>query len=95
MLPEDWDALFKPGISQETLPEEGSEEGPPAHKVYPLPERTYILKPVDGRLRYLRRGRNVPKSEDEAVQEADVELKSVSLHLSRKCQEQGCIWVRF
>lgn len=44
--------------------------------------RSYVLRPVDGRLRYLRRGRDVREGEAQAVQEADVGLDALSLHLS-------------
>ena len=44
--------------------------------------RSYVLKPIDGRLLYLRRGKDVRQSEEEAIQEADITLQSISLHLS-------------
>ena len=44
--------------------------------------RSYVLKPIDGRLTYLRRGKDVRQSEEEAIQEADITLESISLHLS-------------
>ena len=47
-----------------------------------LPPKSYVLKPVDGQLAYLRRGREVRASEDEAIQEADLALDALSLHLS-------------
>lgn len=65
---DDWDSFFRPGIS---------EDDEDLH-------RTYVLKPVDGRTMYVRRGRAVRKKEDEAVQEADVALQPLTLHLSRK-----------
>ena len=43
-----------------------------------------MLKPIDGRLLYLRRGKDVRQSEEEAIQEADITLQSISLHLSSK-----------
>ena len=67
-----WDALFQPGISAGG---EGGERGPKA----------YILQPVGGRLTYLRRGPNVRKEESQAVQEADVDLDSVSLQITSAC----------
>jgi hypothetical protein len=84
---ETWDAMFLPGIAQDTESRElrstgagdrdaGQDGGPGSAPA------SYVLKPVDGRLLYLRRGRDVRKSEDEAVQEADVRLESLSLHLS-------------
>ena len=73
-----WDALFRAGIAEDpAVNGEGmgnaEEVGSPG---------SYVLKPVDGRLMYLRRGREVRKSEDEAIQEADVQLEALSLHLS-------------
>ena len=44
--------------------------------------QSYVLAPIDGRLLYLRRGKDVRESEEQAVQEADVTLESISLHLS-------------
>ncbi len=44
--------------------------------------RTYVLRPVDGRLRYTRRGREARADERQAVQDADVELDALSLHLA-------------
>jgi len=44
--------------------------------------RTYVLRPVDGRLRYTRRGREARGDEGQAVQDADVELDALSLHLA-------------
>ena len=41
-----------------------------------------MLKPIDGRLLYQRRGKDVRQSEAEAIQEADITLQSISLHLS-------------
>ncbi len=44
--------------------------------------RTYVLRPVDGRLRYTRGGREARTDEGQAVQDADVELDALSLHLA-------------
>ena len=44
--------------------------------------QSYVLAPIDGRLLYLRRGKDVRESEEQAIQEADVTLESISLHLS-------------
>ena len=48
--------------------------------------RSYVLKPIDGSLLYLRRGKDVRQSEAEAIQEADITLQSISLHLSSASQ---------
>ncbi|KAK9834254.1 hypothetical protein WJX81_000411 [Elliptochloris bilobata] len=48
-----------------------------------LGRRTYMLRPVDGRLRYTRRGREARTDEAQAVQDADVELDALSLHLAK------------
>ena len=69
MKPDDWTALFQPGIAAVS---EGE----------PQPLHTYVLKPVDGRLQYIRRGRNVRKDESQAIQEADLKLHAISLHVS-------------
>ena len=47
-----------------------------------LGRRTYVLRPIDGRLRYTRRGREARADEGQAVQDADVELDALSLHLA-------------
>ncbi len=44
--------------------------------------RSYVLKPIDGSLLYQRRGKDARQSEAEAIQEADITLQSISLHLS-------------
>jgi hypothetical protein len=44
--------------------------------------RSYVLRPVDGQLTYLRRGGNVRKDEADAMQEADIQLHAVSIHFS-------------
>jgi vacuolar protein sorting-associated protein 13A/C len=69
MKPDDWTALFQPGIAAVSEDE-------------PQPSHTYVLKPVDGRLQYIRRGRNVRKDESQAIQEADLKLHAISLHIS-------------
>ncbi len=76
-----WDALFRAGIAEDPAANgegmESSEDGGAGTRAY-----SYVLKPVDGQLMYLRRGRDVRKSEDEAIQEADIQLEALSLHLS-------------
>ena len=58
---------------QTASPEDGGLETVP---------RSYVLKPIDGRLLYKRRGKDVRESEEQAIQEADITLQSISLHLS-------------
>ncbi len=78
-----WDALFRAGIAEDPAANgegmQSSEDGGPG-----TAPASYVLKPVDGQLMYLRRGKEVRKSEDEAIQEADVQLEALSLHLSSK-----------
>lgn len=81
---EAWDAMFRPGIAEQPPSTEGKGEIAGRDTGPGLPPASYVLKPVDGRLLYLRRGKDVRKSEEEAVQEADVQLESLSLHLSSK-----------
>lgn len=47
-----------------------------------LGRRAYVLRPIDGRLRYTRRGRDARADESQAAQDADVELDALSLHLA-------------
>lgn len=86
MSREDWDRLFEAGIAESapSSPSSPSAKEPAtAAKAGGGLQRTYVLKPVDGRLRYLRRGRDARKTEKEAVQEADLDLETISLHISR------------
>lgn len=69
LQPSQWDELFIPSISAATEGQEG-----PAH--------TYVLKPLDGRTTYLRRGPKARETDAQAVQQADVGLDAVSLHVS-------------
>ena len=69
LQPGQWDELFLPSIG---APEEGQE----------TPLHTYVLRPIDGQTTYLRRGGKARSSEAEPVQQADVSLDAVSLHLS-------------
>ena len=66
-----WDKFFRPGISSEAEPSGG---GP----------QTYVLPPVGGQLTYIRRGPNARSGDEEAIQEADVNLETVSLQLTSK-----------
>lgn len=65
-----WDELFQPGISQQ------------ATKSVYAPQ-TYVLSPIDGSLSYLRRGPDARSGDDQAIQEADISLESVSLQITR------------
>ena len=67
-----WDKLFQPGIS--TVPPKGMDN----------PDRTYVLRPVDAQLTYIRRGSNVKRKENEGIQDLSLQISSVSLHVSRK-----------
>ena len=63
---------------QTASPEDGGLETVP---------RSYVLKPIDGRLLYKRRGKDVRESEEQAIHEADItDRASVetdrALHLS-------------
>ena len=79
-----WDALFRAGIAEDpAVNGEGMGSSPEERTSPGSAPASYVLKPVDGRLMYLRRGRDVRKSEEEAIQEADVQLEALSLHLSR------------
>ncbi|KAK9858457.1 hypothetical protein WJX84_002370 [Apatococcus fuscideae] len=66
-----WDKLFQPGIS--AVPPRGMSE----------PDRTYVLRPVDAELKYIRRGKNVKRGDDEGIQDLVLKISSVSLHVSR------------
>lgn len=69
----DWDDLFLGSITA------GSGSTAVAARV----AHTYVLKPVDGQLHYTRRGRNVRRDESQAIQEASINLQTISLHVSR------------
>ena len=80
MLAYDWDQLFKTGIAADS----GRRlQGSPSQ---PEPStaagRMYIVKPIDGRLQYLRRGKNVRQGEAEAIQEADFHLQRIAFNIS-------------
>ena len=49
-------------------------------------QHTYVLQPIDGRMSYLRRGPRARQKPDDAVQQADLSLRTVSLHLARAAQ---------
>ena len=94
LKPAEWDALFLPGVA---LPAEaavggsaGSDAGPAAGTDAGSgpcdgsgPMRAYMLQPVDGSLRYLRRGRRARTEESQAVQEVGLQLRVISVHFSR------------
>ena len=48
-----------------------------------LVEHTYVLRPIDGRMTYLRRGPQARSQPDDAVQQADLSLQTVSMHMAR------------
>lgn len=74
---EEWDALFLPGVAVLMPTPDGS------MAEWPEPEdRTYVLRPVDGQLTYIRRGKQARSSEEEAIQEASVKFSAISLHAS-------------
>ena len=92
----EWDALFLPGVAAAAEALEGgqadggqSAAGTEAVSTSPdegedgAPVRTYVLQPVDGSLRYLRRGRQARTEESQAVQEVDLQLRVISVHFSR------------
>lgn len=64
--PEAWDGHFRPAIS------DGEGSSP----------RAYVLHPIDGNLTYLRRGPNAREDESEALQEADLQLDTVSVRVT-------------
>lgn len=66
---EAWDKFFQPGISA------AAAEADTAPK-------TYVLPPIDGQLKYLRRGPNVRSGDEEAIQEADVNLETVGMQIT-------------
>lgn len=57
----------------------------------PEPERAYILKPIDGKLTYVRRGKNVRRDESDAIQQADLYLQGISLQLSSESAKGACL----
>ncbi len=82
MLAYDWDQLFKTGIAADsTRPVQGS-TSPRAPSG--AADRMYVVKPIDGQLQYLRRGKNVRGGESEAIQEADCHLQTIAFHVSSK-----------
>jgi len=84
MLAYDWDQLFKTGIAADsTKPVQGS-TSPRAPSG--AADRMYVVKPIDGQLQYLRRGKNVRGGESEAIQEADCHLQTIAFHVSSKRQ---------
>ena len=57
----------------------------------PQPDRAYILKPIDGKLTYVRRGKNVRRDESDAIQQADLFLQGISLQLSSEFAGSACL----
>ena len=90
LKPAEWDELFLPGVALpadmlEGGQADGAEPGPspPDAEAGDSLLRTYVLQPVDGSLRYLRRGRQARTEESQAVQEVDLQLRVISVHFSR------------
>ncbi len=96
LKPAEWDSLFLPGVAATAEALEGGKAdgrqlaagteamaSPPEEGGDGAPVRTYVLQPVDGSLRYLRRGRQARTEESQAVQEVDLQLRVISIHFSR------------
>ena len=100
MLAYDWDQLFKSGIaeggSQLRAPQQAQAD--PSGAAH----RMYMIKPIDGQLHYLRRGKNVRQGESEAIQEAGFDLQSIAFNISSELGRglwvlkgtRRCHWVR-
>ena len=78
---ETWDKFFQPGISA------AANEADHAPK-------NYVLPPIDGQLKYLRRGPNVRSGDEEAIQEADVKLETVGMQITRESSLYSLIAVK-
>ena len=96
LKPGEWDDLFLPGVAAaaEMLEAGKADEAQPSASTAAGPDapgdaeggalvRTYVLQPVDGSLRYLRRGHKARTEETQAVQEVDLQLRVISVHFSR------------
>lgn len=94
--PYEWDRFFQPGIAAESQqdkllppspPSSGAEDAAAGGAKAVAPQlpvfRQYVLQPVDGRATYVRRGRNVKRSEDEPAAEFDFALDVVAVSLSQ------------
>ena len=57
MLAYDWDQLFKTGIAADTARAASGSTSP--REPSGAADRMYVVKPIDGQLQYLRRGKNV------------------------------------
>lgn len=82
MLAYDWDQLFKTGIAADTARAASGSTSP--REPSGAADRMYVVKPIDGQLQYLRRGKNVRGGEAEAIQEADCHLQTIAFHVSSK-----------
>ncbi len=82
MLAYDWDQLFKTGIAADSTRAVQGSTSPRAPSG--AADRMYVVKPIDGQLQYLRRGKNVRGGESEAIQEADCHLQTIAFHVSSK-----------
>ena len=77
MLAYDWDQLFKSGIAASA-----QQSRDPQSDLSGASQRMYVVKPIDGQLHYLRRGKNVRQGESEAIQEAGFDLQSIAFNVS-------------
>lgn len=88
MLAYDWDQLFKTGIAASNQQQRDPQQDPSGAS-----QRMYMIKPIDGQLHYLRRGKNVRQGESEAIQEAGFDLQSISFNVSSKRALPGLVIV--
>jgi vacuolar protein sorting-associated protein 13A/C len=73
MVPVEWEDWFQPGVSALRQERGGTAK-----------DRQYILRPVDGRAFYTRRGGKAARGEGEPVAEAEFQLDVVAISLSRR-----------
>ena len=55
-----------------------------------LVEHMYVLRPIDGRMTYLRRGPQARSQPEDAVQQADLSLQTVSMHMASAPSPGSC-----
>jgi hypothetical protein len=73
MAPVEWEDWFQPGVSALRQERGGTAK-----------DRQYVLRPVDGRAFYTRRGAKAARGDGEAVAEAEFQLDVIAIGLSRK-----------